>query len=284
MPRTTQIARRSTGGPPANNAKFRAAFAPRIARGDDSDDDTDAIPPFEMVSKNLAKIGAMTIERFLRSPTEVDDFDIPYHIHENRETSPTPPPVLPVTEPKQPVKSDGPSKMQHVAQLHHTCQRVFGKTDILKFEFIEVDGPNSEFKMIFWLLQLIYDIVAKRCILTITRPNGERRSYQTPAVYGRKNEAKLQTAALAIEMGAIDFITTGDVDSSKAKKGLVLAPLDAKGEGDSVVPVPEDPGVQEIFDCCIEWRAGRVKPYWVALSEPKLGTSAGHQFILSTRN
>jgi hypothetical protein len=110
----------------------------------DSDDDNDTIPPFEMVSQNLAKIGSMTIERFLRSPTEIDDFDIPYHMGENRETSPTPPPALPLTESKQPIKPDGPSKMQCVAQLHHTCQRVFGKTDMLKFEFIEVDGPNSE--------------------------------------------------------------------------------------------------------------------------------------------
>src|ERR1700730_13760358 len=105
---------------------------------------------------------------------------------------------------------------------------------------------------------------AKRCILTITRPNGARRSYQTPGVYSRKNEAKSQTAALAIEMGAIDFITTGDSDLTKAKKGLVLAHLDAIGEGDCIEP--EDPAVQEIEDCCVEWRAGRVKPYWVALN------------------
>ena len=118
------------------------------------------------------------------------------------------------------------------------------------------------------------DFEAKRCILTITRPNGIQRSYQTPGVYSRKNEAKSQTAALAIEMGALDFIATGDPDPTKPKKGLVLAPLDATSESNSVVPQSEGPAVQEIEACCIEWRTGRVKPYWVALNEPKFGTSA----------
>lgn len=74
-------------------------------------------------------------------------------------------------------------------------------------------------------------------------------------------------------MGAIDFITTGDVDPLKANKGMVLAPLDASGEEGAVEPEPEDPLVQEIEDCCVQWRAGRVKPYWIALNEPKAGSS-----------
>jgi hypothetical protein len=111
----------------------------------DSDDDTNTTPPFEIVSINLGKIGGVTIEHFLHSPTKIDDIDIPYHIREIRETSPTPPPPLPPSEAKQPIKSDGPSKMQCVAQLHNTCARIFGKTDMLKFEFIELDGPSSTY-------------------------------------------------------------------------------------------------------------------------------------------
>lgn len=125
---------------------------------------------------------------------------------------------------------------------------------------------------------------AKRCILTITRPNGSRRSYTTPAVYSRKNEAKSQTAALAVEMGAVDFITSGDMNSSKLKKGLILAPLDAhdsptSGEGSSMLTLDlEDLAVKEIEDCCNQWRAGRVKPYWIALNETKFGSST-YQFM-----
>lgn len=106
--------------------------------------DNNAIPPFAVASQNLAKIGSLTIERFLQSPTEIQEFDVPYDAQENHlETSPTPPPtMLPTT--KQLTKADSPSKLHCVSQLLHTCQRVFGKTDLLKYEFIEVDGPNSE--------------------------------------------------------------------------------------------------------------------------------------------
>lgn len=114
-----------------------------VTGSEDGGNDTDAIPPFKMVSKNLGKIGGMTIEHFLHSPSKIDDIDIPYHIREIRETSPTPPPPLPPSEAKQPIKSDGPSRMQCVAQLHNTCVRIFGKTDMLKFESIEIDGPSS---------------------------------------------------------------------------------------------------------------------------------------------
>jgi hypothetical protein len=147
MPRTMQAAKRSVSRNPARSPPFSPteiktpSFALRVIQSSDSDEDNDNIPPFEAVSRNLIKIGALTIDDFLQSPTEIDDFDVPHHVHENRETSPTPPP--PPTESKQPIKSDSHSKMQCVAQLHHTCQRVFGKTDMLKFEFIEVDGPNS---------------------------------------------------------------------------------------------------------------------------------------------
>ena len=283
MPHTIQTARRVIRpySPPLRSKENKTiSLPPRIVQDDESDDDNiDNLPPFKAVSRNLIKNGTfMTIDDFLQSSSEIDVFDVPYHVRENRETSPTPPPALPSIESKQPIKPDGHSKMQCVAQLHHTCQRVFGKTDMLKFEFIEVDGPNSVYCMavVGFPSSLNLMFAAKRCILTITRPNGARRSYQTPGVYSRKNEAKSQTASVAIEMGAIDFITTGDIDPSKVKRGLVLAPLDATDEGDSVVPEPEDPGVQEIEDCCVEWRAGRVKPYWVALNEPKFGTSACH--------
>jgi hypothetical protein len=144
MARTMQAAKRSTSigeqkRASAGIAKFLSTPIPSPM-----DQDNDAIPPFEVVSQNLAKIGSLTIEQFLQSPTEIVDFDVPYHVQENQpETSPSPPAIPPAT-PKQLTKAEGSSKMQSVAQLHHTCQRVFGKIDLLKFEFIEVDGPHSE--------------------------------------------------------------------------------------------------------------------------------------------
>lgn len=145
MARTMQAAKRSISieeqkRASAGIAKFLSTPIPLPM-----DQDNDAIPPFEVVSQNLAKIGSLTIEQFLQSPTEIVDFDVPYHGQENQpETSPSPPLAIPPATPKQLTKAEGSSKMQCVAQLHHTCQRVFGKIDLLKFEFIEVDGPNSE--------------------------------------------------------------------------------------------------------------------------------------------
>lgn len=118
--------------------------------------------------------------------------------------------------------------------------------------------------------------------MTITRPNGARKSYTTPAVFTRKNEAKAQTTALAIEMGALEFIATGETDSSKIKNGLVLAPLqahDGAAAAEAEAPVePEDPAVIRIEECCVEWRVGRVKPYWVALKEQKFGSSKWNEY------
>lgn len=129
-----------------------------------------------------------------------------------------------------------------------------------------------------------YFYTAKRCILTITRPNGARRSYAAPGVFTRKNEAKTQTTALAIEMGALEFVATGETDSSKVKNGLVLAPLTAHDGAAAAEaeapPTPEDQAVDAIQNCCIEWRAGRVKPHWVDYTEPKLRNSVYCQFFL----
>lgn len=146
MARTKQQARRSTGPYPSKRSfggNSKARSIPLTPFPLPADQDNEALAPFEAVSRNLAKIGSLTIGHFLQSPA--DAFDVPYHIQDNRlETSPTPPPALSATISKQPIPADGPSKMKCVAQLHHACQRAFGKTDLLKFEFIEVDGPNSE--------------------------------------------------------------------------------------------------------------------------------------------
>lgn len=89
-------------------------------------------------------------------------------------------------------------------------------------------------------------------------------------------------------MGAIDFIVSGDSDALKAKKGLLLAPLDV---GDSLddnamitdappLPREDNSAVQEIEDCCVEWRAGLVKAEWIALTDPKLHDSKSSSSVV----
>ena len=71
-------------------------------------------------------------------------------------------------------------------------------------------------------------------------------------------------------MGAIDFIKYGSPEAV-AKRGLVLAPLDAPGsvQESSLSDAEEDPAVAEIEKCCVEWRAGLVKPRWIFLIDSK---------------
>ena len=119
--------------------------------------------------------------------------------------------------------------------------------------------------------------------MTISRPNGSTRSYATAPVHSRKAEAKTAAAALAIEMGALDFIAHGDPEELKLKRGLVLASIDASENQlgalinqstGSILQVPAgNDAVKQIEDCCLEWHGGSVVPHWVALLEPKVGRS-----------
>ena len=113
-------------------------------------------------------------------------------------------------------------------------------------------------------------LTEKRCILTITRPNGATRSYTSKPEFARKAEARAAAASIAVDMGAIDFIKYGSPEAV-AKRGLVLAPLDAPGsvQEPSATDAEGDPAVKEIETCCAEWRAGRVKPCWIFLIDSK---------------
>jgi hypothetical protein len=121
---------------------------------------------------------------------------------------------------------------------------------------------------IFFFNKII--LAEKRCILTITRPNGATRSYTSKPEFARKAEARAAAAAIAVDMGAIDFIKHGSPEAV-AKRGLVLAPLDAPGsvQEPSATDAEEDPAVKEIEKCCVEWRAGHVKPRWIFLIDSK---------------
>lgn len=86
----------------------------------------------------------------------------------------------------------------------------------------------------------------------------------------------MQAAKIAVEMGAIDFITSGDADALKAKKGLLLNPFDVEidNEMSEIAPgmskyTEEEEPLRLIEDACAEWRAGRVKPHWVAYNDSK---------------
>ncbi|TDL16313.1 hypothetical protein BD410DRAFT_844517 [Rickenella mellea] len=224
--------------------------------------------PFAMVTQNLLNLGALSLERFVETPkADLEGFDLPF-LAPHLDLTPTAS-ALPNNEESSVVvkeEAHSSSTMQHVAQLHQTCQQAFGNSEALKFEFIEELGPNR-----------------KQCILTINRPNGVTRSYTTKAEFFRKSDAKARAANIAVDMGAVDFILYGNKDTKKAQKQLLLVPLDGslgkKLEDDVQAPADaseeEDDLSKQIRDCCVEWRAGRVKPRWFFYNEPKEPNKTG---------
>lgn len=123
--------------------------------------------PFEAMTQSLSLIGAMTVEHYLHASVELNELDVPYYLRETRET-PTIPAV--VSQPKgvnlkgedaqsktkteiktkkqlkvtinPETEATAKANAQCIVQLHQTCQKVFGKTDPLKFEFNDLEGPS----------------------------------------------------------------------------------------------------------------------------------------------
>ncbi|KAI0300676.1 hypothetical protein B0F90DRAFT_1722317 [Multifurca ochricompacta] len=205
---------------------------------------------FEIVTSNLLRLGALTLEDFLRDPYQEPAPQENFLSNPLYHDAPLVPPLI-VDD------KDGESKPVHMPApifvLHQICSQTFGSIDALNYEIIEEEGKEK-----------------KRCILTITRPNGAVRSYTSKPEFLRKAEARAAAAAVAVDMGAIDFIKHGSPEAV-AKRGIVLAPLDAPGsvQESPLEDAEEDQAVKEIETCCVEWRAGRVKPRWIFLIDSK---------------
>jgi hypothetical protein len=290
MPRTIAAARRSTAD--VSDAQLQAAYQ-RL----NSD-----LNPFDRVSQALTDIGALSIESFLSKSNSLKDS---FHLQVPPERVASPPRV---SQPQQIIKRSSsqsppvfkddcdlaplegpvaqsstapgvPSKRDYspITVMHQTCQRAFGTSvNFLNFEFLEDDPRCTHFPQIFVFLSLNIDFVTpdKQCILTIKRPNGASRSYKTEPVFKKRADAKSEVCGIAIDMGGLDFILTGESEVLKAKKG----DLDEDSVPGEVVPVlqtlptpKESEAVKIIEDCCAEWRAGKVKPHWVSLGESKVG-------------
>jgi hypothetical protein len=79
-------------------------------------------------------------------------------------------------------------------------------------------------------------------------------------------------------MKVIDFIKYGD-PNSKARSNAIVDSLDAPGRlkiedgkgisfADQTETNVDDANVKAISDCCVQWRAARVKPLYIHFSEP----------------
>ncbi len=231
---------------------------------------------FETVNSNLLKLGALTLEDFLRDPYQEPA------PQENILSNPlyhdvlVAPPLV-VTDQANENGKPAPTSAP-IFVLDQICSQTFGSVTALNYEIIEEEGKESK-SFVYPVSPLLspssfrltpFFFAEKRCILTITRPNGATRSYTSKPEFARKAEARAAAAAIAVDMGAIDFIKHGSPEAV-AKRGLVLAPLDAPGsvQEPSTTDAEEDPAVKEIDKCCVEWRAGRVNPLWIFLIDSK---------------
>ncbi|KAG1822163.1 hypothetical protein EV424DRAFT_1511375 [Suillus variegatus] len=226
---------------------------------------TAAVSIFDQVSRNLASIGCIPLSEYLYGSSSIPAAPL------QQETLSTVLQNVPVQHPQPSTPAITKTSVDTVSanaisRLHQTSQRTFGSIEPLKFEFIEEAGQRS-----------------KKCILTISRPNGSTRSYATDPVYSRKSDAKSAAATLAIEMGALDFITRGDPEELKLKRGLVLASINSSQNqertqaefGSTADSLDGNNAIEQIETCCAEWRGGSIAPHWVALLEPKVGHTQG---------
>ncbi|KAG7440154.1 uncharacterized protein BT62DRAFT_938358 [Guyanagaster necrorhizus] len=172
----------------------------------------------DAISWNLASIGGLTLDEFQTLPYKPPP-DVP-------DASYT---ILHFSTAEKPAVDEEQISVNANRTLHDTCQKVFGNTGVLKFEYLK-EETNAN----------------KQCILTITRPNGSMRSYQSDATFTRKTEAKAQVCQRAIEHDALQFIAEGE---SKLSKHLAL--LENEDKVDNMVP-EKDPGVKAVEDWCEE--------------------------------
>jgi hypothetical protein len=115
--------------------------------------------PFDLVSRNLRELGAISVDRYLSANSA--DLQVlatnPNYARPLPETSTASPiskpyalVALPAALPhiKQPdaAPTGSPTiRIQHVSRLHHACQRAFGGgTQALKYDFLEENGPKCK--------------------------------------------------------------------------------------------------------------------------------------------
>jgi hypothetical protein len=246
--------------------------------------------PFDNVSNDLAALGALSIDDFLSNVSSSSAvFDVSFYVQlpetstayekGDNEREAEGDRGVALDDDGQPRAEDQRAMRNMVAKLHEASNKVFGSSDCMKFEYMEED-PKSQSIPLIESRNFSYSLfnTDKQCILTITRPNGSTRSYKSDphAEFTRRQDARMQAAKIAVEMGAIDFIVSGDADALKAKRGLLLNPFDVEidTELSEVTPgmskyTDEEEPLKLIEDACIEWRAGKVKPHWVTYNDAK---------------
>jgi hypothetical protein len=89
----------------------------------------------------------------------------------------------------------------------------------------------------------------------------------------RRADAKARVATLAVQMGALDFILSGESHSSKADEqpapplGVVLVGASSADDGRVVDPTSPEGRIDR---CLVEWRAGKVFAEWIGYTDTRV--------------
>ncbi|KAG8802752.1 hypothetical protein FRC16_008775 [Serendipita sp. 398] len=225
-------------------------------QGHGVDNDSTVKSIFEMITMELGKLGAIPLNHYA-----FEDNPQEYRTLEgNSLTLATNSHTITPEEDTFDISRNVP--LQATATIIETCVRVLETSDAVSFEYKEDRGPES-----------------LECILTVTRPNGRKRSYTSGPCFSKRPDARERAASVALEMGVIEFIKYGDIDA-KSRSALTLGSAEASSKlktsedskGVSLTDTfdidIDDPNVKAISDCCLEWRAGITKPVYLYFSEP----------------
>lgn len=179
--------------------------------------------PFCLVSQNLRSIGALTVDAFLNNLPNSCLSDL--------------------RNPPQGTKPEAsqPHGISPITRLAQACSRAFSLPNLIKYELLEKNDATG----VHW-----------KCILTISRPDGQARSYQTEFVYPRKQDARTGAANIALRLGAIEFITSFGRNSGSQREAHDTLALVSDGAGAMNY-------VEKIESLCRQWHNEQVSPQWV---------------------
>ncbi len=209
---------------------------------------------FLHVTERLIRIGAVPVPLYLQEPALAAL---------SRNAFAAPPNQLNTA----PAPAAEPTITRAVARLHQACQHTFGSTEALRYEFEEDAATFGECHTCDGCFRASR-CLGKRCKLTITRPNGTSRVYHSPTAHQRKYDAKAHVSTVALENGAIDFIISGEGTGTPEAE---QPPPPPQPEVESVAEMDES--VKSIEQTCLSRTSGRIKPFWLLISEPKFGRS-----------
>ncbi|KAJ2935259.1 hypothetical protein H1R20_g1835, partial [Candolleomyces eurysporus] len=139
---------------------------------------------------------------------------------------------------------------------------------MLHFEFIEEDPSTIQ------------------CILAVTIPTpsgNARRSYSTTPTFGKRFEAKGEAAAIAVSMGALDFLKSAlsPITHCRDKIDLLAQASETPLDDGKVDMVAGERAMEEIEQLCEQWRpGGTVQPEYIPF---KLGKNNQGKFDTLTR-